>query len=275
VSNIGEINGKISEDPKQDSDLLSPQSPEDEEILASFFTTVPRLLPMSLNQDHVAPPEETVYDRQQFWIRLANTTERREKAALLVDRMYARKGYLHEGIIRTTPHTITLIVSNRDGDVIGTVTIGMDSNEEGLLAEENYRDEVNALRAQGKKICEFNGLAVDSGVKSKLVIARLFHMALLYPWGVFGYTDGIVEVSPAHAGFYQRLLGFERVGAERVCPRVNAVGVLLHIDFAIVDERISRVGGLMEKAVGDSSLFPYGFTKTDADGIVGRLKRGE
>jgi hypothetical protein len=248
---------------------------EDEAILASFMTSVPRpLTPLSLNQECVAPPEEAVYDRQQFWIRLANTSERREKAALLVDRMYARRGYTHESIIRNTPHTITLVVSNREGAVIGTVTIGMDSPEEGLLAEENYAEEVQALRRQGKKLCEFNGLAVDSGVKSKLVIARLFHMAMLYPWGLFGYTDGVVEVTPVHARFYEKMLGFEQIGKERVCPRVNAVGVLLRVNFSMVDERIARVGGLMEKAVGDSSLYPYGFTKVDADGILGRLRDG-
>lgn len=257
-----------------DSELMKPRTKEDEEIIASFFTSVPKLMPlvpMSLNQD-IPQSEEKILDRQQFWIRLADTRERREQAALLVDRMYAWRGYAHDRIIRDTPHSITLISYGRDGRVIGTISIGMDSPGEGLLAEKNYPEEIAALRAQGKKIAEFNALAVDSTIRSKLVVARLFHIAMLYPWGLYGYTDCVIEVTPAHARFYERMLEFDRLGAERVCPRVNAVGVLLHKEFATVVEKIDRIGGLMEKA-DDKSLYAYGFSPEDAKGILGRLKR--
>lgn len=269
-----EISPERPEDLKKfDSHLMKSKCPEDEEIIATFLTSVRRLTPMSLNPPTSAPPEESTYDRRQFWIRLANTPERREQAALLVDRMYSRQGYKHEDIIRNTPHTITLIAYGRDGYVIGTVTIGMDSPEEGLQADDGYQKEIDKLRVLGKKICEFNGLAVDASVRSKLVVARLFHIAMLYPWGLFGYTDCVIEVTPVHASFYERMLGFKQLGEERICPRVNTLGVLLHIEFNTVNERLTKVGGLMEKATGDSSLFPYGFSKTDADGILGRLRR--
>lgn len=260
--------------PRLDSDLLNPSPHEDGEIIASFFTTVPKLLTsMTIDPPSVVPQEEDVYDRKQFWIRLANTPERREQAGLLVDRMYARQGYKHEDIIQNTPHTITIVAYGREGQVIGTVTIRMDSPEEGLLADEGYREELDKLRTNEKKICEFNGLAVDSSVRSKLVIARLFHIAMLYPWGLFGFTDCVIEVTPVHARFYERMLGFKRLGGERICPRVNTVGVLLHADFFYVNKRLEEVGGLMENAIGDPTLFPYGFSKDDAKGILGRLQR--
>jgi len=161
----------------------------------------------------------------------------------------------------------------RGGDVIGTITIGIDSKEEGLLADEGYREELDKMRAQGKKISEFNGLAIDSSVRSKLVVARLFHIAMLYPWGIFGHSDLVIEVTPAHARFYRRMLGFEQIGLDRVCPRVNATGVLLHLSLDWASERIDAVGGLGDKAEDDKTLYPYFFGKADTAGILGRLKR--
>ncbi len=260
--------------PGSEADLMKPRTPEDEEVIATFLTGVPRtspLVPLSLPEGG-PPPEEKVTERQQFWIRVADTKERREQAGLLVDRMYAWRGYTHENIIRDTPHTITLVSYGRDGRVIGTVTIGMDAPGTPLLAEEGYPEEIAALRAQGRRIAEFNGLAVDSEIRSKLVVARLFHIAMLYPYGLYNYTDCVIEVSPLHARFYERMLEFDRLGKERVCPRVNTTGVLMHKNFAEAAEKIARVGGLLDKS-GDHTLYSYGFSPTDTEGILGRLRR--
>lgn len=259
--------------PGSEEDLMKPRTSEDEEVIATFLTGVPRtspLVPMSLPEGG-PPPEEKVTERQQFWIRVADTKERREQAGLLVDRMYAWRGYTHENILRETPHTITLVSYGRDGRVIGTVSIGMDAPGDPLIAEEGYPAEIAALRAQGKRIAEFNGLAVDSEIRSKLVVARLFHIAMLYPYGLYGYTDCVIEVTPAHARFYERMLEFDRLGNERICPRVNTTGVLMHKEFAAAAEKIARVGGLLDK--GDHTLYSYGFSPKDAEGILGRLRR--
>lgn len=261
--------------PGTEDDLMKSMAEKDEEVIASFFTSVPRtppLVPLSLNQDVIGPSPDNVLDRQQFWIRVADTKERREQAGLLVDRMYAWRGYDHSNIIRETPHSITLVSYGRDSRIIGTVTINMDVPGEKLLSEETYPDLVAQLRNQGKRIAEFNGLAVDSSVKSKLVIARLFHIAMLYPWGIYGYTDCIIEVSSSHARFYERMLEFDRLGEGKICPRVNNESILMHKDFSEAAARIAQLGGLMESS-GDHSLYSYGFSPQDAEGILGRLKR--
>lgn len=258
----------------RDSDFLTPHGVAGDAILASFSTAESGLTPVSLGSPASVPRRDTLSDdRVRFWIRLANTPERRRMAGLLIERLYARQGYRHDAVIKDAPDSITLISCDREDRVIGTVTIRMDSPGNGLLADETYKTEIDLLRARGKRLCEFNGLAVDSSVRSKLVIARLFHIAMLYPWGLFGCTDCVIEVSPSHASFYCRMLGFEQLGAAHLCPRVNAVGVLLHVDFVVTNERLARVGGLMNNAGGDHSLLPYGFSKTDADGILDRLKR--
>lgn len=259
--------------PGSEEEIIKARTPGGDEVLATFLTGIPRtspLLPLSLPEGE-SPANEKVTERQQFWIRVADTQERREQAGLLVDRMYAWRGYTHENILRDTPHTITLVSYGRDGRVIGTVSIGMDAPGDPILAEEGYPEEIAALRAQGKRVAEFNGLAVDSEVRSKLVIARLFHIAMLYPYGLYGYTDCVIEVTPPHARFYEQMLEFDRLGKERICPRVNTTGVLMHKNFREAAEKILRVGGLLEK--GDHTLYSYGFSPQDAEGILGRLRR--
>ncbi len=250
---------------------LPVDTAQDEGIIASFLAATPQ--PLAAKVPAASPGAEGSYDCRQFWIRFANTDERREKAALLIARMYASQGYKHEDIIPETCHAITLISHGPEGNVIATITISMDSPEEGLLADQGHRGELDRLRAQGKRLCEFNGFAVDPSVRSRLALARLFHIAMLYPGGLLGCTDCVIEVSPRHAGFYERMLLFKRIGEARICLRVGTVGVLLHADFRSMMERLEQVGGLMEKAAGDRSLYPYGFSKADADGILGRLKR--
>ena len=251
---------------------MTPTAAETEDIIAAFFTTVPNTLaPISLNKTEPESTEESFSERRQFRIRLANTPERRESANVLIDRMYAWKGYGRGSLVSENPHRITLITYGMENQVIGTISVGMDSPE-GLFADENYHEELESLRNQGCRLCEYNALAVDSSIKSKRVLASLFHIAMLYPYGLCGYTDGVIEVAPNHAGFYRKMIGFTQIGEERICPRVGVPGVLLRGNFAEANERIARVGGLMDKETTDMSLFPYFFSKTDADGILGRLR---
>jgi len=245
----------------------------DEDVIVSFFESVPHVLPpRTPDLSREEPSIGSLVESQQFWIRLANTPERREMANVLIDRMYAWRGYDRSSLGNENPQRVTLIAYGMDNRAIGTITVGMDSSD-GLLADENYHAEVDSLRARGRRVCEFNALAIDSSVKSKRVVSSLFHIAMLYPWGLFGYTDAVIEVTPRHAKFYERMLGFTPLGEERICPRVNVSGVLMHLDFSHSDTKISEVGGLMEEGKFDRSLYPYFFTKTDADGILGRLRR--
>lgn len=246
---------------------------KEEDVIVSFFSSDSDLLRQaSLNYPEQDPPVLSDIEYRQFRIRLANTEERRESANVLIDRMYAWRGYKRGNLTKEDPYRITLVSYGMDNQVIGTITVGMDAPG-GLLADNNYQRELDGLREKGRKICEFNALAIDSSIKSKRVISSLFHIAMLYPWGLFGYTDSVIEVTPRHAKFYQRMLGFTILGEERICPRVNVAGVLLHLDFSLADRMITTVGGLMEKGKSEKSLYPYFFTKTDGDGILGRLKR--
>ena len=244
----------------------------DQDTIASFFDEISDgLTPISLNIPEQDGTSEFAHEDREFRIRLANTEERRESANILINKMYSWRGYENSDITASDPNRITLIASNNDNGIIGTMSIGLDSPM-GLLADAMYHEELEALRKEGLRLCEFNKFAVDSKIKSKRVLASLYHIAYLYPYGIFGYTDGVTEVNPRHAKFYERMLGFTQIGPERICPRVHAPGVLLRTNFAYMAEQVAKYGGLMDKADGIKSLYPYFFTKADEDGILGRLK---
>lgn len=244
----------------------------DQDILASFFEVVSNeLTPISLEGSDQEDTREIAKEDKEFRIRLANTQDRRESASILVHKMYSWRGYDNAGIIGSDPNRITLITSGNDGKVIGTVSVGLHTPT-GLLADQMYHDELEELRSQGRKVCEFNSLAVDPTIKSKRVLASLFQIAILYPSGIFDYTDGVLEVNPRHVRFYEKMVGFTRMGAERICPRVNAPSILMRANFSYVAEQVAKYGGLMDKADGEKSLYPYFFNQTDADGILSRLR---
>lgn len=244
----------------------------DQDTIASFFGEMSAgLTHISLDTPESEGTRELAHEEKEFRIRLANTEERRESANILINKMYSWRGYENGSVLGEDPNRITLIASGANNGIIGTMSIGLDSPM-GLLADEMYHEELEALRKEGLKLCEFNKFAVDPKIKSKRLLASLYHIAYLYPYGIFGHTDGVTEVNPRHVRFYEKMLGFTRIGPERICPRVHAPGVLLRTNFAYMAEQVEKFGGLMDRAVGEKSLYPYFFTKTDEDGILGRLK---
>lgn len=205
-----------------------------------------------------------------FRIRLADTNHQRNEVGLLIDKMYAWRGYQSAGSRQEHPHRITLVAS-ADENTLATITIGFDSRA-GLLVDELYKDEIDVLRQKGKRLCEFIKLAVDGGVRSKHVLAAIFHISHIYAREITGHTDLFIEVNPRHVGFYERMLGFSQLAGERLNLRVHAPAVLLWIDLNYVDQKIREFGGHMELAVGEKSLYPYAFTQDEQALIAQQLR---
>ncbi len=68
-------------------------------------------------------------------------------------------------------------------------------------------------------------------------------------------TDAFIEVYRGHSAFYQNQLGFPIFGHLRICPRVNAPAVLLHLDCAHMAAQISRHAD--SRHTHEKSLYPY------------------
>jgi len=236
------------------------------------FQSPYRLKDLCIDQSQEMANEETSTSRQEFKVRLANTDDRRKSASLLIEKMYSWRGY-DVDTLSQDPNKIALVAYQGES-VAGTLTLGLDSPA-GMVVDQLYKQEADQLRAAGRSPCDITRLAVDQEIKSKSVLAALFHLSFIYGHNIHRATDFLIEVNPRHVLFYQRMLGFEPFGEERVCPRVNAPAVLLRLDLAHADEQIVRYGGMGAAATGVKSIYPYFFSRDDELGITQRLLRGE
>jgi hypothetical protein len=207
-----------------------------------------------------------------FNIRAADSAGHRSSASILVNRMYAWRGY------ETKPaplnadedaNQLTLVAHDHD-EVVGTMRIGFDGAD-GLLVEDLFPEQVDALRAQGHVLCEFTKLAMDGAVRSRHVLASLFHVAYIYAHRLYGCDRLMIEVNPRHVRFYERMLGFEVIGPERTNRRVNAPAVLLCLDFNHARREIEKFGGQGDACENQRSLYPHFFSPREEAGIIARL----
>lgn len=208
-------------------------------------------------------------DIVRFKIRLANTEGVRSSASYLIQKMYGWRGY-EVSPLSDDKRPITIVAS--DGDqALATISIGFDSREK-LLADDLYGAELDALRAAGSRLCEFTRLAVDRNEQSRDVLAMMFHVAYMYVRRFANCSDLLIEVNPRHVRFYRAMLGFEVLGEERKCARVNAPAVLLRLDLSYAEQQIALFGGRREIASEVRSLYPLGFSPREEDGICRRLR---
>ncbi len=207
---------------------------------------------------------------QTIKFRIAQNYCHHKSANQLLTKMYSWRGYETSRIQDTGKDKITIIAYSAE-KTVGTLSINSDSNK-GLLADELFPEELNILRNQGKRIGEYHSLAMEPGMKSRPLLASMFHIMYLYLHRILNNSDGVIEVNPRHANFYEKKLGFTRIGSEKTCLRVNAPAVLLLSDFSHVATQINKFGGMIEKSAADKSLFPYFFSKSEEDIILTHLR---
>lgn len=228
-----------------------------------------KLRELSLDVETEARQEQV--ETSRFKIRLANTEGRRSKASYLIKRQFAWRGYQASSLGDAPANQITLAAFSNDELPVATITVGVDSPA-GLAVEAIYPAEVQALRANGSRPGEFTKLAVDSMVKSRSVLAAIFHIAYIYAYRIRACTDLVIEVNPRHVRFYEAMLGFSRYGEQRMDPRVNAPAVLLRLVLSHAEAEIARYGGHAELADEVRALYPLFFSPAEEQGIEGRLR---
>jgi hypothetical protein len=214
-----------------------------------------------------------IVNDDSYGIRLTDTSDGRNSASMLINRMYAWRGYSGDHQPSNDPNRITLTATDK-GDVVGTLSIGIDS-EVGLMADEVFGAELDAHRANGARLCEFTKFAFDPSVRSKTALANVFHLAVIYARDMHGCTDIIIEVNPRHRRFYERMLGFRKEGELKINTRVDAPAYLLRVNLKYVTEQISIFGGTFA-ANGETeerSFYPYFFSPREERGIINRLLR--
>lgn len=212
---------------------------------------------------------DVTINEKSFAIRVADTDVGRSSAGLLINKMYAWRGYAGTHRLDDNPNRITLSASDK-GKVVGTVTLGIDSPI-GILADEVFKDQIDPFRARGAKVCEITKLAFDPDVRSKMALASLFHILFIYGRRLHQCTDVFIEVNPRHRRYYETMLGFTRMAELRSNPRVNAPAYLLWNNLDDVQDRIEKMGGKSDSPGTERSLFPYFFSQKEEEGITNRL----
>jgi len=214
---------------------------------------------------------------QMMRILVATTRAQRERAAKLAYRVYQGRGYVPEdgeGAI-VSPFdadtaTFTLLAEDARGNAAATITLAFDSRN-GLPCDEIYGPELNALRAEERRLSEVMRLAIDEEhAHSKALLVNLFILCSVHARRIQRSTDFVIEVNPRHVAFYRRMLAFEPAGPERPCPRVqNAPAVLLRLDLRVQEELIGRLGGTHSQTAG-RSLYAY-FTRLEEEPAIERF----
>ena len=109
-------------------------------------------------------------------------------------------------------------------------------------------------------------------VRSRSVLAAIFHIAYIYAYRIRDCSDLVIEVNPRHVRFYEAMLGFTRYGEQRLDPRVNAPAVLMRLDLVYGEAQIAKYGGHAELADEVRALYPLFFSPAEEHGIEGRLR---
>jgi hypothetical protein len=241
-------------------------SDEDLDTLLSSFATAS----FGEGQDDLLAAIDTT--THSFGIRPADSDGHRRDAGMLIKKMYAWRGYPATPGLSRRPDQMTLVASDyRTGTPIGTLTIGLDGAM-GLMADQMYRTEADALRQAGARLCEMTRFAIERSVNSKRLLGALFHVSFIFAYHIHRRSDLLIEVTPQHGRFYRHLLGFEQFGREVLNPRVNTRGVLLRLPLHYAAENIRRFGGSGDGS-SEKSLYPYAFSSAEEAGVIARLKR--
>ena len=160
-------------------------------------------------------------------IQIATTRSDWEQAFQLVADNYQARGFEAGGgdYRFTTHHALpeTIVLVAKEGTrVVATLSLVPDSVQLGLPLESLYGDELSQLRRQGRRMVETTCLA-DRGLSARefvQVFTALMQLGWQY-WNARGYRTNVITVSPRHAAFYTRLLGYQRLGPRRAYAQVQ------------------------------------------------------
>lgn len=244
-------------------EVQSPQTLAEVTAMESW-----RFDPLCLAEDD--PKVDASTERQdKFRIKmLMRDGERRRETELLIQKRYAWRGYGQLGSL-DEPNQLTMN-AELFGRVYATVTVNVDSPA-GLALDTTYGAEAARLRAQGAKLCEFGRFAIDPTARSKRLIISLVHLLYIYAHRVKGCSDILIEINPRHRAFYEKLLEFEQLGAERICERVKAPAILMHISCARIERRLKDIGGKWRELPDEKSAYKFALSSEEESELIARL----
>lgn len=191
-------------------------------------------------------------ETDEFSITLTYSSSTRDEALRLINRRYAWRGYGSTHKLSGRQAETTFVARWRNS-IVGTITLCTDSDR-GLDVEKTFVEEMQFFRRKPQaKLCELKKFAVDYTDDSKAIIAAMFHFIFIYGSENRLGTNLFIEVNPRHILFYERMLGFQRVGGLKTNEQVNAPSQLMWLS-------VDRIPLLIEAGIQRSnkhSLYNY------------------
>jgi hypothetical protein len=220
----------------------------------------------------IKPSDPVLYRQQcstgEFSIKLARDDDDRAAAEEIINRLYGWRGY-GENHQLAEQATCTTFIACRDDEVIGTLTLKVDSAKR-LGVDGTFPDELGELRAKANtSLCEMTKFAFDPSPASQPTLAALFHVIFIYGTQLYDCTDLLIEVNPRHVRFYRTMLGFEKVGSLRTNEAVNAPSQLLRLGIPDIERNIDQFAG--RGASARHSLYPYFLAKDEERALRQRI----
>lgn len=188
----------------------------------NLLRALPRFLRRALTQRAFRIRES---DLEGVTVRVADTVSQHLAAAHLVHECYMARGLTGErsGGVWLTPHLALpdsiIFVAERQGALIGTLSLCLDSNF-GLPMEKAYPQEVQAVRAGGRRVAEVGAACVSKeyrGAGVLFLLLKAVNMTALQ----LGIDDFVISVRESAAPLYEDLLCFERMGGITQYPGIN------------------------------------------------------
>jgi hypothetical protein len=180
-------------------------------------------------------------------IKLAETRDELAQSFGLVYKEYLASGYITNShptemqfsAFNFLPATCVFIFRTYL-TVISTLTQIFDSDLFGLPMDVLYREELDTLRARGRRITELSALATPREVRWCNLVVFLSRTMFEYS-KMNNVNDICIMVNPKHVNFYKTMFLFEDFGPERFYANVGAPAVALRIDMDSIE------GNLLEK----------------------------
>ena len=177
-------------------------------------------------------------------IKFAETRDELEQTFSLAYREYSKSGYISEpkpskllfSIYNIHPETVVFIAKSYL-TVISTLTLIFDSELFGLPMDVIYREELDALRSQKRKVAELSALVTPKEARWKNIFMQLCQV--MYHYTFYKEVDDLcITVNPKHVRFYKTIFLFEDLGPERYYPKVNAPAVALRLNMDTVEKKL-------------------------------------
>jgi len=181
----------------------------------------------------IVPDESDCHSQNGVTVEVAKSLADVLDAWRLVYRTYLSVGLIEPNSwgLHLVPQAVssqTIVVLRRYRAVLlSTISAYADSSR-GLPLDCVYREELNALRARGRKLVEVGMLADAPGTRPRSLpeMADIMRFPFYFTM-LSGWDDLVIGVHPRHVPFYERLFGFVQAGPQRSYPLVNDHDVVL------------------------------------------------